>query len=93
MIYLYILYSEKADQYYVGHTADLEDRLHRHNEGKSRATSKGVPWQVKVSIPFESRSAAMSAERWVKRMKSRRVIEEVISGEIDLPDRTQNSMC
>jgi len=66
MYQLYILYSEKIDQYYVGHTVDLDDRLRRHNEGKSLATKKGVLLKLKFYVPFETRSNAMKAENWIK---------------------------
>ena len=84
MYHLYILYSKRIDQYYIGHTNDLDDRLTRHNEGKSLATKRGVPWQLKFSTPFQTRSEAMRAEQWLKRMKSRVIIEKVIAGEIDI---------
>ena len=83
---LYILYSERIDQYYIGHTKDIEDRLERHNAGKSISTKKGLPWELKASISFDNRSEAMKAEKWVKSMKSRRVIEKLISGCLDLEE-------
>jgi putative endonuclease len=64
MYHLYILYSKHIDQYYIGHTNDLDDRLTRHNEGKSLATKRGVPWHLKFSTPFQTRSEAMRAEKW-----------------------------
>ena len=84
MHYLYILYSDKVDQYYSGHSKDVEVRLEKHNKGYSSATKKGVPWELKKVIGFESKKKAIRAENWLKRMKSRRVIEQVIDGEIDL---------
>ncbi|MEX0905534.1 MAG: GIY-YIG nuclease family protein [Balneolaceae bacterium] len=84
MHYLYILFSERIDQYYSGQTKDINDRLPRHNAGKSSATRKGVPWQLKKVVQFESKTEAIKAENWLKRMKSRRVMEQVIDGEIDM---------
>lgn len=84
MFTVYIIHSKKIDQYYSGQTIDLADRLRRHNEGKSLATKRGVPWDLKKRVGFETRSEAMQAENWIKKMKSRKVIEKVISGEIDL---------
>ncbi|MEK6155051.1 GIY-YIG nuclease family protein [Flavobacteriaceae bacterium 3-367] len=37
MCYVYILYSHKNGRYYIGQTADLHDRLRRHNAGTERA--------------------------------------------------------
>jgi putative endonuclease len=70
MYHLYILYNRSIDQYYIGHTNDLDDRLSRHNDGKSLATKRGVPWDLKFSVSFQTRSQAMKAERWMKRMKT-----------------------
>ncbi|REL39125.1 GIY-YIG nuclease family protein [Rhodohalobacter sp. SW132] len=88
MYTVYILYSQRIDQYYTGHAQDLKDRCRRHNEGRSLATKRGVPWELKKAIDFGTRSEAMKAENWLKRMKSRKVIEKVISGEINLREVT-----
>jgi len=40
MFITYILYSDKSDRYYVGSTGNLEDRLKRHNTGRSTFTKK-----------------------------------------------------
>ncbi|REL39126.1 GIY-YIG nuclease family protein [Rhodohalobacter sp. SW132] len=88
MYTVYILYSQRINQYYTGHAQDLKDRFKRHNEGRSLATKRGVPWELKKAIGFETRSEAMKAENWLKRMKSRKVIEKVISGEINLREVT-----
>jgi putative endonuclease len=84
MHYLYILYSHRVDQYYSGHCFDVDQRLAKHNAGKSRATHRGVPWELKRVIEFPTKSEAIQAENWIKRMKSRKVIEKIISGEFDL---------
>lgn len=84
MHFLYILYSEKIDQYYSGQTADIEKRVEKHNNGHSQATKKGVPWEFKKAIPFKTKREAIQAENWLKRMKSREVIKRIINGEIDL---------
>jgi putative endonuclease len=84
MHYLYILYSRQLDQYYSGHCYDADQRLEKHNSGKSRATHRGVPWELKRVIEFPTKRKAIQVENWIKRMKSRKVIEKIISGEIDL---------
>lgn len=91
MHYLYILYSHGLDQYYSGHSNNVDQRLEKHNAGKSRATYRGVPWVMKRIIEFPTKRQAIQAENWIKRMKSRKVIERVISGEIDLMDVIKNA--
>jgi predicted GIY-YIG superfamily endonuclease len=58
----------------------------RHNEGKSLATKRGVPWELKFNLAFDSRSEAIKSEKWIKSMKSRDIVEGVITGKIDLKD-------
>ncbi|MBX3255554.1 MAG: GIY-YIG nuclease family protein, partial [Chitinophagaceae bacterium] len=37
---VYILYSSTLDQYYIGHTQDMADRIFRHNNSGSKSTKK-----------------------------------------------------
>ena len=84
--YLYILYSEKRDKYYVGQTADVEIRLKKHNDGYSSATKSGAPWELKKIVEFTCKRDAIRAENWIKKMKSRRIINQLIAGEINLEE-------
>ena len=53
MRYVYILRSESSgERFYVGVTADLKDRLKRHNAGEISHTSKYLPWELKTYIAF-----------------------------------------
>jgi hypothetical protein len=44
ILHVYVLRSQVTDRTYVGSTADIQGRLHRHNTGQSKATRHGVPW-------------------------------------------------
>ena len=78
--YVYILYSESSDMYYVGSTDDWENRLTSHNESERITfTSKHRPWIiVTVFIAGNSRSEAMNLEIFIKKQKSRKLIEKLI---------------
>ena len=79
MFKTYIIYSTKIDQYYIGSTGNLPDRLARHNEGRSSATKKGAPfWSVVFIETFPTRSEAIQREMYLKKMKSRIFIEQLI---------------
>ena len=82
MYTVYILYSDSADRYYVGHTDDLEARLRSHNQTSAamgKYARKNGPWRlVYCEESFTTRSAAMLREREVKRWKSRKLIEGLI---------------
>lgn len=88
--YIYILYSASSDRYYVGQTQDVDARLHDHNEGdrirqSSKYTFKHRPWELKAAfIAGKTRGEAMKLERYIKRKKSRKFIEQII--EVHLKD-------
>ncbi|MBC7948941.1 MAG: GIY-YIG nuclease family protein [Chitinophagaceae bacterium] len=79
MPFAYILYSVRLDKYYIGSCTNLERRLYEHNSGHSKFTSLGVPWQVVYLEEFEVLLDARRREMQIKRMKSRRYIEDLIA--------------
>ena len=67
MIYVYLLESIAfPGQRYVGMTVDLKDRLKRHNNGRSRHTSKFLPWRLVTYLAFSDRAKAEAFERYLK---------------------------
>ena len=82
LYYVYILYSESADKYYVGHTSNPQKRLSEHNsyENKSKFTAKYQPWCMMAYFPVsEIRGEAMKVESFIKKQKSKVFIQKVIS--------------
>ena len=75
----YILYSEKLNKYYVGSTTDIQRRLEEHNRGKEKFTSTGVPWKLVYKEIFQELKQARQRELHIKKMKSRKYIESLIS--------------
>ena len=78
MYYCYILYSKKLDTYYIGSTSNIEDRLKRHNSGRSKYTKPGIPWTLVYCKQYTSKAAAYQAELYIKSQKSRKHIEELL---------------
>ena len=83
MFFIYIIYSEKFDKYYVGHSSNPYRRLEEHNNKLFNTfTSKYRPW--KLAALFEcgsNRGEAIIIERYIKKQKSRRLLENLIKGE------------
>jgi putative endonuclease len=80
MYYVYILYSEDSDRYYIGHSNDPWNRLNQHleNEGKTY-TGKHSNWKLKaVFAVSEKRQDALKMERFIKSQKSRKFIEKLL---------------
>ena len=47
MFYIYILFSDKTNRYYIGSTDDLDRRLKHHNAGSTPSTKSGAPnWEI-----------------------------------------------
>jgi len=76
--YVYILQSLKDGSYYVGSTQDLEERLERHNQGRSKYTKFKRPWELAYSEEYSDRSAAVNRENQIKNRKSKCYIEKLI---------------
>jgi predicted GIY-YIG superfamily endonuclease len=79
--FTYILYSESLDQYYIGHTADLEDRLFRHNNSGSKSTKKAGDWKLMYKASFSTRAEAMKQEKEIKNKKRKSYIEQLINSQ------------
>ena len=78
--YVYIIYAQSIDQYYVGQTDNLNDRLFRHNNSGSKSTKKAKDWVLKHSESYTDRSKAVARESEIKKKKSRKYIENLIAG-------------
>ena len=80
MFFVYILFSDSLNQYYVGETDDLELRLIWHNEHyfEKAHTIKANDWKLIWSLQCDSRGQAKKIEAFIKRMKSRKFIERLI---------------
>jgi len=76
--YIYILYSKIRNHYYIDRGADLQERLNRHNAGATLSTKNGRPWKIVYHETYADKSAALKREIYLKRMKSRILIEELI---------------
>ncbi|HLD35706.1 MAG TPA: GIY-YIG nuclease family protein [Planctomycetota bacterium] len=77
--YVYILKSIKDNSFYIGQTRNLEERLQRHNSGRSRFTSGKRPWKIVYSEECATREFAQKRENEIKAEKSKEYIERLIN--------------
>ena len=66
------------DSFYIGSTQNLDERLTRHNQGRSKFTKTKCPWHLVYSEEHPDRSGAMKREYAIKRKKSKDYIESLI---------------
>ena len=76
--YLYIIQSDKDDSFYVGTTQSLDERILRHNQGRSKYTKHKRPWNLVYVEEHPDRSIAMKREYAIKGRKSKDYITKLI---------------
>ena len=59
MYYLYILFSDSRDKYYVGHTNDISCRLKKHNTNHDGFTGKTGHWEIAYNEIFNTKEQAI----------------------------------
>ena len=79
MFHVYIIYSPSLDEYYIGSTGNLQDRLYRHRNSGSKSTKKAKDWELRYSESFQERSMAVRREMEIKKKKDRNYIRFLIS--------------
>jgi len=80
MHYVYILRSERNGRLYIGYSQDVERRLGHHNSGRVTATRYLRPLRLAYVEPHQTLTQARQREYYLKRQKSRKVLEELIGG-------------
>ncbi len=80
--YLYVLYSQSLDKYYIGISNNPEKRLEFHNLGKSGSkqafTKRSNDWEIVYKEMYNTKTEALNREKEIKSKKSRRFIENLI---------------
>ncbi len=72
MAYVYLLFSEALDKFYIGHTTMLpEERLEKHLTNHDGFTSKAKDWKLVYQKGYETKALAYAEERRLKKMKSK----------------------
>ncbi len=78
----YILHSKSTDKYYIGMTQDsLKARIDKHNSNfySKKYSSIASDWELFLNIKCTSVQQAISIEKHIKKMKSRKYIENLKS--------------
>ena len=78
MFYIYILKSSKNNKYYVGCTNNVLRRVKEHNQGLSKYTKIGKPWESMYVEEYQFLSKARIREKQIKGWKKRSAIEKLL---------------
>lgn len=63
--------------HYTGVTADLQERLARHNRGAVPATASLRPWKIQTAIAFDSEEKARAFETYLKSHSGRLSLKSI----------------
>ena len=66
MYYVYVLFSKKDHELYIGYTNDLQKRMQEHRLGKSRATMSRRPLLLIYCEAYLRWSDAKRREKFLK---------------------------
>jgi putative endonuclease len=66
MHYVYVLKSIDHDRLYIGSTQDIEERIQRHNSGRTKSIKAYIPYKLIYSECYENKSDALKRERQMK---------------------------
>ncbi len=69
-------------RYYVGVSSNVERRLEEHNNGLSKFTAPFRPYELKRVEKFTKIEDAYKRESFVKKKKSKKIIELIINSPI-----------
>jgi len=77
MYYTYVLKSKKNNEYYIGYTSNLKQRLAKHNSGEVKSTKLGRPWVIFYYEKFDNIKEVVRREKQIKSWKNRSMIEKL----------------
>lgn len=81
MYWVYAVYNQKHDKFYIGQTEDIDTRLKLHNSGNFRGsyTSRfDGEWSVIYKEEVVDRAAALKREKQLKSYQGRQFIKSYI---------------
>jgi putative endonuclease len=71
---VYILYSLKDQQFYIGYTTDFERRMTEHKQGRSASTASRRPFVVLMCEYFMDETDARQREEYFKTTAGKRAL-------------------
>ena len=87
MFTVYVLYSQKFNQIYIGFTSDLPNRFLSHNELATKGhTVKYRPWVIAHTEEFQIKKEAIQRENYLKSTQGRKFAWNIIQEKFNNPE-------
>lgn len=78
MYYVYLLQSQKNNNFYIGFTTDLRKRFKKHNSGESKSTKPFKPYKLIFYEAFLHDKDEKAREKFLKSGWGRRSIKKML---------------
>ncbi|MCX5713223.1 MAG: GIY-YIG nuclease family protein [Candidatus Omnitrophica bacterium] len=78
MYYVYILLSQKDENFYIGFTENIKQRLDEHNAGKNVSTKLRRPLSLIYFEWHTSKFDALRRERYFKTTKGKATLKQIL---------------
>lgn len=78
MYYVYVLLSEKDNNFYIGFSENVEQRLDEHNAGKNASTRSRRPFKLIYCEGHTSKSDALRREGYFKTSKGKTTLRQIL---------------
>ena len=80
---VYVLFSDKFNEIYIGFTSNMDARLFSHNSPKNNGyTKRFQPWRIIYTENFQNKKDAMKREKELKSFGGRDFIRKKILNQI-----------
>ena len=78
MQYVYVLLSEKDNNFYIGFIENVEQRLSGHNAGKNASTRSRRPFKLIYYEGHTTKSDALRREGYFKTTKGKVTLKQIL---------------
>jgi putative endonuclease len=78
--YVYVLFSERDNQFYTGYTSDLLNRMKEHEEGNVKSTKGRRPLKLVYWEGCLNQQDATHREKYLKTTYGKRYLKSRLSG-------------
>jgi len=78
MYYVYVLLSNKDNNFYIGFTENIKQRLDEHNAGKNRSTRLRRPFKLIYCEEHTSKFDALRREGYFKTNKGKTTLKRIL---------------
>ena len=82
MYYVYILRSQKDNQFYIGYTENLQKRFDEHNSGKVISTIRRMPFELIYYEASRNQKDAMHREKYLKTTYGHRYLNNRLKNDL-----------